>query len=125
MLDQTDVTPLYIQLMEELESSIQNGIYKPGDRIMTENEMAKEYGVSLITVRKALGFLIEKGLVVRKRGKGTFVTKTKLSRNMKKIQSFSEMCRQQGVKPGAKMLENCLVPADAGCAAQLGIEEGS
>lgn len=125
MLDQTDATPLYAQLMEELENNIKNGVYKPGERLMTENEMAKEYGVSLITVRKALGFLMEKGLVVRKRGKGTFVTKTKLSRNMKKLQSFSEMCRQLGVEPGAKMLENCLIQADAKVAARLGIQEGS
>lgn len=67
---------------------------------MTEAEMAKEYGVSLITVRKAVGSLMEKGLVVRKQGKGTFVTKPKYSRNMKKLQSFTEMCEQMGVKPG-------------------------
>lgn len=85
MLKQDAITPLYVQLMEELETSIRNGVYKPGDKIMTEAEMAKEYGVSLITVRKAVGSLMEKGLVVRKQGKGTFVTKPKYSRNMKKL----------------------------------------
>ena len=66
MLKQDAITPLYVQLMEELETSIRNGVYKPGDKIMTEAEMAREYGVSLITVRKAVGSLMEKGLVVRK-----------------------------------------------------------
>ena len=55
MLKQDAITPLYVQLMEELETSIRNGVYKPGDKIMTEAEMAKEYGVSLITVRKGHG----------------------------------------------------------------------
>lgn len=125
MLKQDAITPLYVQLMEELETSIRNGVYKPGDKIMTEAEMAKEYGVSLITVRKAVGSLMEKGLVVRKQGKGTFVTKPKYSRNMKKLQSFTEMCEQMGVKPGAQVLENRLIMADKKVADRLGIEPGS
>ena len=124
MLKQDAITPLYVQLMEELETSIRNGVYKPGDKIMTEAEMAKEYGVSLITVRKAVGSLMEKGLVVRKQGKGTFVTKPKYSRNMKKLQSFTEMCEQMGVKPGAQVLENRLIMADKKVADRLGIEPG-
>lgn len=125
MLKQDAITPLYVQLMEELETSIRNGVYKPGDKIMTEAEMAKEYGVSLITVRKAVGSLMEKELVVRKQGKGTFVTKPKYSRNMKKLQSFTEMCEQMGVKPGAQVLENRLIMADKKVADRLGIEPGS
>lgn len=125
MLVQGTATPLYVQLMDEVEKSILNGTYQPGDRLMTEAEMAKTYGVSLITVRKAIGSLTEKGLVVRRQGKGTFVAKPKFSRNMKKLQSFSEMCQQMGVRPGAKMLENRLVPADRKTAERLGIEPGS
>ena len=125
MLKQDAITPLYVQLMEELETSIRNGVYKPGDKIMTEAEMAKEYGVSLITVRKAVGSLMEKGLVMRKQGKGTFVTKPKYSRNMKKLQSSTEMCEQMGVKPGAQVLENRLIMADKKVADRLGIEPGS
>ena len=125
MLKQDAITPLYVQLMEELETSIRNGVYKPGDKIMTEAEMAREYGVSLITVRKAVGSLMEKGMVVRKQGKGTFVTKPKYSRNMKKLQSFTEMCEQMGVKQGARVLENRLIAADKKVADRLGIEPGS
>ena len=125
MLKQDAITPLYVQLMEELETSIRNGVYKPGDKIMTEAEMAKEYGVSLITVRKAVGSLMERGRVMRKQGKGTFVTKPKYSRNMKKLQSFTEMCEQMGVKPGAQVLENRLIMADKKVADRLGNEPGS
>ena len=125
MLKQDVVTPLYEQLMEEIEKNIKSGIYKPGDKIMTESEMAGAYGVSIITVRKAMGALMDRGLVVRRQGKGTFVTKPKFSRNMRKLQSFTEMCEQMGVKPGAKMLENCLVDADSKTAVRLGIEAGS
>ena len=125
MLTQGTATPLYVQLMNEVEKSILSGAYQPGDKLMTEAEMAKTYGVSLITVRKAIGSLTEKGLVVRRQGKGTFVAKPKFSRNMKKLQSFSEMCEQMGVRPGAKMLENRLVSADEKTAQRLGVDPGS
>ena len=85
MLNQDVMTPLYVQLMDEVEKDIREGKYKPGDKIMTEAEMAKFYGVSLITVRKAIGSLMEKGLVVRRQGKGTFVTKPKISRKPSKM----------------------------------------
>ncbi len=124
-LNQDAATPLYVQLMSDLEREILAGKYQPGERIMTEAELARTYGVSLITVRKAVGSLMEKGLVVRKQGKGTFVTKPKFSRNMKTLQSFSEMCVQMGVEPGAKMLANRLVKADARTAGCLGVEPGS
>ena len=88
MLDQDAVIPLYVQLMNEIEREIERGTYRPGDKILTGAEMAKAYGVSLITVQKAVRSLVEKGLVIRKQGKGTFVTKPKLARNMKKLQSL-------------------------------------
>ena len=124
MLKQDAITPLYVQLMEELETSIRNGVYKPGDKIMTEAEMAKEYGVSLITVRKAVGSLMEKGLVVRKQGKGT-LSQSRIFKKHEKLQSFTEMCEQMGVKPGAQVLENRLIMADKKVADRLGIEPGS
>ena len=49
MLKQDAATPLYEQLMNEVEKKIREGYYKPGDKIATEAEMAKEFGVSLIT----------------------------------------------------------------------------
>lgn len=124
MLDGSAITPLYVQLMESIEEKIASGEYKPGDRLQSEMEMAKTYGVSVITVRNAIGGLIEKGLVDRKQGKGTFVTKPKYTKNIKKLQSFSEMCEQMGVVPGGRMLENRLTEADAKLANRLKIAPG-
>lgn len=124
MLDQKSMVPLYVQLMEELEKDITSGKYRPGDKIMTEVEMSEAYKVSVVTVRKAVGALMKKGIVVRKQGKGTFVAKPKYSKNMRKLQSFSEMCRQMGVRPGSKTLENCLTEASEDIAKRLGIKTG-
>lgn len=125
MLDTQAVTPLYIQLMNEIEENINNRVFLPGERLKSESEMAKEYGVSIITVRNAIGALVKKGLVERKHGKGSFVSKPKYTRNIKKIQSFSEMCHQIGVEPGAKMLENKLIIPDEKISKVLEIPKGT
>lgn len=72
----------------------------------------KSFGVSIITVRKAVSELVEKGLVEKKQGKGTFVCQRKVTKDMKKLQSFSEMCAHMGMKAGGRMLENRLEPAE-------------
>lgn len=125
MLNPTAATPLYNQLMDIIEEDIISGVYKPGDRLQTEKEMSSNYNVSIITVRKAIGGLIEKGLVERKQGKGTFISRPKFSRNIKRLQSFSEMCYSIGATPGAKMLENKLVIADEKTAKKLNVPQGS
>lgn len=125
MLDGKAVTPLYVQLMEQLEDKITKGVYGPGERLQSEAEMAKTYGVSIITVRNAISALIEKGLVERKQGKGTFVSKPKFTRDMKKLHSFSEMCERIGVRAGGKMLENKLVIPEDKILNHLGLERGS
>ena len=76
------VSPLYVQLMEDLEAKICDGTFAPGERLLSENEMAKRYGVSIITVRKAALALEEKGLVEKRQGKGTFVARRKYTRDM-------------------------------------------
>ena len=65
--------PMYRQLAEILQAQIDSGQYKPGDRLPTENEVAQQFGVSLITVRTARQILVEGGLVTRHSGKGSFV----------------------------------------------------
>ena len=125
MLDANAAVPLYAQLEQKIELQIANRALHPGDRLPTEAQLARENGVSVITVRKAIDGLVRKGLLECKQGKGTFVSHHKLQRNMKKLQSFSDMCRQMGMKPGARMVENHLVPASAPIARRLGVDAGS
>ena len=73
------MTPLYVQLMDTVEKDIKSGRYKPGDKIMTESEMAKTYGVSLITVRESNRFPSwKKDLLFGKQGKGNVRNKAKI-----------------------------------------------
>lgn len=52
MLNSSAAVPLYVQLKEKIEQKISDGEYKPGEKLQTEGEMAKSFGVSIITVRK-------------------------------------------------------------------------
>lgn len=65
---------LHQQVSDDLLEQIENGTLKPGEPLMTEFELCREYGVSRITVRRAVATLVERGLVVRQRGVGSFVT---------------------------------------------------
>lgn len=125
MLDTSSATPLYVQILEEIEDKIHSGKLQTGERLLTEGEMAKAYGVSLVTVRKAVGELVARGLVEKKQGKGTFVCKQKLAKDIKNLQSFSEMCRHMNMVPGGRMLENRLIDADEKIQRQLELEKGA
>lgn len=67
--------PLYFQIESILRSKILTGELKEGDRLPPENELSKQFGVSPLTVRQALSFLVEEGLLDRKPGIGTIVKK--------------------------------------------------
>ncbi len=65
--------PLYFRIATAIETAIAGGEYAPGDYLPSEQQLAERFGVSLITVRSAMAGLIDKGLVERRRGKGTMV----------------------------------------------------
>lgn len=66
--------PLYKQVYEILHKRIINSEYKINKLIPSEKQLSKEFEVSVSTIRQAVGLLIEDGLLIRKQGKGTFVT---------------------------------------------------
>lgn len=104
MLNTDDIVPLYKQLEALLEGKIHSGEYKAKERIPSEIELANQFDVSVITVKKAVSLLVERGLVQRKQGKGTFVSAPKYKRDLGKITSFSEACRLNGSVPSSKTL---------------------
>lgn len=70
-------TPLYLQVKEVLLNRITNNIYKPGDVIPSEATLAEDFGASVSTIRQALSILAADGVLVKKQGKGTFISEKK------------------------------------------------
>lgn len=75
-LDLTNPQPLYSQIVNDIKSRITSGQLKAGDQIGSQQSLAGEYGVSLITVKKALSDLIKEGVLFSRVGKGTFVAQS-------------------------------------------------
>ncbi len=116
--------PLYYQLYTILHDQIMDGVWKPDDMLPTEKELLEKYGLSRITVRQALDLLVNDGLVFRRRGQGTFVSKPAFEQNLNKIISFWEDMHQRGLKPGTKVLSNEIVLASEDAAEKLEVEPG-
>jgi GntR family transcriptional regulator len=90
ILDETALSraspePLYRQLAQHLESAIRSGALKPGDRLPSEEALVRWFAVSRITVRLAVDELVRKQLIVRKQGKGTFVTLPAVRHDLRRL----------------------------------------
>lgn len=110
-LNSQSLSPLYKQLMDRLYADILKGTYPVNSRIPSEPSLCAHYGVSRVTVRKALAELTDEGLLLRIQGKGTFVAAPKLKRNLRDVTGFSESCRQMGKEPGSMVIH--ALPAQA------------
>lgn len=118
---------LYIQLQDVLLKKIESGEYFSGMRIPSERELAQSYGVSRITVKKAVEGLVEKGLLCRHQGKGTFVNEL----NSKKLDmseeenirdlGFTSLMEFLGSKAGNKVLFAQVIENDMYIAEKLGL----
>ena len=97
--------PLYVQLEELLRRKITSGAYPPGRQLPAERELCRRYGVSIITVRQAILKLVDHGLLYRRRGKGTFVSEPKLSRDISSLYSFTQDMKRLGLEPSSRVLD--------------------
>lgn len=126
-LDYNSSIPLYAQIVAKLQQDIENGMFNKTGRLPTEGELADQYQVSRITIRRAVDELVLRKLVEKKQGKGTFLCSPKMTRRVDSGPiSFSEMCAANGLTAHAKILEAGIVsPESPEIRAILGLPEGS
>lgn len=124
-LDGTAPRPLYQQLRDTLLTMIEAGEYASDQRLPSERELSRRFGISRITVRQALSDLAQEGRVYTRIGKGTFVTDPASCQPLGSLFGFSESVRRQGRVPSSTVLEAGLVPAEIDVASRLRIEPGS
>lgn len=94
MIDKSSPIPIYYQLKNDLISQIAQGKWKPGECIASERELCEIYGVSRMTIRQALGELVQENVLFRIKGKGTFVCEQTVKQE--DMMSFTEMMKQTG-----------------------------
>jgi len=113
--------PYYQQLYEILYEKIYCSEWQPGDQIPAEPELISRYQVSRSTVRIVLDMLVNKGLIYRQRGKGTFVSKPSVEQALVRIVNFTQDMQQRGITPSSKVISSETLPAPKDIAEKLAV----
>jgi DNA-binding GntR family transcriptional regulator len=122
-IDRSSPTPLYFQLALAIEGAITGGTLPAGSRLDNEILLAQRYGLSRPTVRRAVQELVDKGLLVRKRGVGTQVIQPHVRRSVE-LTSLYEDLERSGGAPTTEVLALERVPVPADVATELDLREG-
>jgi GntR family transcriptional regulator len=116
--------PLYQQMQDALRQAITAQALKPQEALPPERDIAAEFGVSRITVRKALDGLVGDGLLTRKQGAGTFVA-GRVEKQFSKLTSFSEDMASRGRIPRSEWIQQSEGAVNSDESLTLGLSPGS
>ena len=125
VFDKNSPFTLYYQLREKIAKKISDYEWKPGEKIPSETELCRMYYVSRITVRKAIEDLVQSGQLVKRQGKGTFVTNSSVDYKLSKFYSFSEELKQRGIKERVQVLSFDVTPATEQVSEKLSLRKNS
>lgn len=120
-IDRSGPIPLYYQVATRIEEAIRSGRLPTGARIENEVALSERLGLSRPTVRRAIQDVVDKGLLVRRRGIGTQVVHGQVTRQME-FTSLQEDLLRSDRHPTTSLLLHEVVSADAAMAEQLGID---
>src|SRR5919197_1644244 len=120
-ISRTSAVPLHLQIRRAIQDAIAAGDLRPGVRLPTEHEYARSFGVSIAPVRQALLDLAAAGLIVRHKGRGTFVRGMRVEAEIDLLTSFTDSLRQRGIGVRMQSLEQGRVSAHAEVARSLGL----
>ncbi|MCD8140307.1 MAG: GntR family transcriptional regulator [Planctomycetaceae bacterium] len=96
--------PMYLQLQTIIRAKIASGEYPPGHLIPSERALSTTYGLNRMTVRSAVQQLVDEGRLCRVQGKGTFVTKGKIVRDLLEGKGFSLSAKEYGIVPSSRVV---------------------
>ncbi|MFF1821502.1 GntR family transcriptional regulator [Kribbella sp. NPDC058245] len=123
-IDRTSPVPLYHQLAEQLTAAISGGTLRPGDPFENEIAMSDRLGLSRPTVRRAISELVNKGLLVRRRGIGTTVANRMVHRKAELTSLYDDLVRE-GRTPRTDVLSLTTDAHDDRAAEMLGLPAGT
>lgn len=118
-LGRSSSTPLHARISQLVIELIENGSLAPGEKLPPERELAALFGVSLAPVRQAILDVVSRGLLVRDRGRGTFVRNQAWDEKISILHSLTESMRDQHVDLEARVLRQEEIAAPAGVAQAL------
>lgn len=122
-IDRSSPVPLYHQVGQQLEEAITEGRIPPGALLLNEVELAEVLNMSRPTMRRAIQSLVDKGLLVRRRGIGTRVVQPMMRRSLELTSLYDDLART-GQAPSTEVLSFAMVPASDDVAPRLGVTAG-
>jgi DNA-binding GntR family transcriptional regulator len=123
-LDRSSPVPLYFQVAQQIETAIGQGDLAPGDRLDNEISLAEQFGLSRPTMRRAIQELVDKGLLVRKRGVGTQVVHGQVTRPVELTSLFDDLSNHHQA-PTTRILTNEVIGATDEVSAMLAVVPGA
>ncbi|MCB8822554.1 GntR family transcriptional regulator [Microvirga rosea] len=124
-LDEGNPTPLYLQLQQSIEDAVRKGTIKADDALPGERDLAKQLGVSRVTVRKAITGLVKKGVLVQRWGSGTFIAPhMRLEQPLSRLSSFTDDMSARGLPSSAILLSRSIGQASPNELMALGLSPG-
>ena len=124
VLERDSAVPLYAQLEQILSSKISSGEWQPNQRIPSENELNRMYGLSRMTVRGVLTKLVNDGLLLRVPGKGTYVAPTKISAVSPAYRGIREQLEAMGYSTTTRLVSFEREAASSVVRDRLGLARG-
>ncbi|NMH75953.1 GntR family transcriptional regulator [Pseudonocardia xinjiangensis] len=123
-LDRTSPVPLYFQVASRMQQLIESGVLPVGGRLENEVELAERLGVSRPTIRRAVQYLVERGVLVRKRGVGTQIVHPKVRRPVELSSLYDDLAKS-GQKPRTQVRTLEVRHAPDHVAEALGLDENA
>jgi GntR family transcriptional regulator len=117
--------PLHEQISSRLREEITTGTLPPESQLPSEHELCHAYGVSRVTVRRALQTLEADGLIFRRQGLGSFVCDRRVAQGLVRLTDFAQDMARAGLKASSRVLHQANEPCPAAVAERLGMEVGA
>jgi len=105
MPDQKNMIPRYFQIFQDIYNKIEEGVYNNGDKLPSETELCGYYKVSRGTIREALKYLMQHGLILSERGRGTFITTNKMEQDVNHLMGFTEVMKKHNKTASGRIVE--------------------
>lgn len=115
--------PLWFQISERLQASLEAGEFAVGDALPSEAELGRRFSVSRTTARTALGSLAKRGLIEQKSGRGSIVLPRRVEQPLNLLSSFNEDMRARGLEPGYRDVQVDTARAPVEVAGELGLDD--
>jgi GntR family transcriptional regulator len=117
--------PRHSQISQWLRTQIEEGTFQPEEKLPSENDLAKKFDVSRVTIRRALQSLESEDIIYRCQGLGSFVSDTRAPHNLVRLTDFNEDMAKAGLNASSKVHKFKIIEAPAWLLAPLQVEEGT